>query len=61
MHVEQWVAAAPDRFIAAPFMLEPDTPGLATPRRAYDAGRFSGMGEIWSVALAATGALTLML
>jgi len=44
--VQQWVAAAPDRFIAAPFILQPGKPDLETLRRAYAAGRFSGMGEI---------------
>lgn len=44
--VQQWVGAAPDRFIAAPFILQPGTPDLETLRRAYAAGRFSGMGEI---------------
>jgi predicted TIM-barrel fold metal-dependent hydrolase len=44
--VQQWVAAAPDRFIASPFILQPGTPDLETLRRAYAAGRFGGMGEI---------------
>jgi uncharacterized protein len=44
--VQQWMAAAPDRFIAAPFILQPGKPDLETLRRAYAAGRFSGMGEI---------------
>ena len=44
--VQQWVAAAPDRFIAAPFILQPGKPDVETLRRAYAAGRFSGMGEI---------------
>ena len=44
--VQQWVAAAPDRFIASPFILQPGKPDLETLRRAYAAGRFSGMGEI---------------
>ncbi len=44
--VEQWVAAAPDRFIAAPFILRPGRPDPEMLRRAYAAGRFSGMGEI---------------
>ena len=43
--VQQWVAAAPGRFIAAPFILEPGEPDLETLKRAYAAG-FSGMGEI---------------
>jgi predicted TIM-barrel fold metal-dependent hydrolase len=44
--VQQWVGAAPDRFIAAPFILQPGKPDLETLRRAYAAGRFGGMGEI---------------
>ena len=44
--VQQWVATAPGRFIAAPFILQPGKPDLETLRRAYAAGRFSGMGEI---------------
>lgn len=44
--VQQWVTAAPGRFIAAPFILQPGKPELETLRRAYAAGRFGGMGEI---------------
>jgi uncharacterized protein len=44
--VQQWVAAAPDRFIAAPFILQPGRPDPEMIRREYAAGRFSGMGEI---------------
>ena len=44
--VQQWVAAAPDRFIAAPFILEPGRPDPELLRREYAARRFSGMGEI---------------
>jgi predicted TIM-barrel fold metal-dependent hydrolase len=44
--VEQWRAAAPDRFIAAPFILQPGRPDPETLRRAYAAGRFAGLGEI---------------
>jgi predicted TIM-barrel fold metal-dependent hydrolase len=44
--VQQWVAAAPNRFIAAPFILQPGKPDIETLSRAYAAGRFSGMGEI---------------
>ena len=44
--VRQWVAAAPDRFIAAPFILQPGEPDPEVLRHAYAAGRFSGMGEI---------------
>lgn len=44
--VQQWVAAAPDRFLAAPFILKPGHPDPQTLRRDYAAGRFRGMGEI---------------
>ena len=44
--VSQWVAAAPDRFIPAPFILQPGRPDPERLRREYAAGRFSGMGEI---------------
>ena len=44
--VQRWVAAAPDRFIAAPFILRPGKPDPETLRQAYAAGRFTGMGEI---------------
>lgn len=44
--VQQWVAAAPARFIAAPFILEPGKPDIETLKQAYAGGRFSGMGEI---------------
>jgi len=44
--VHQWVAAAPDRFIPAPFILQPGRPDPQMLRREYAAGRFSGMGEI---------------
>jgi uncharacterized protein len=44
--VQKWVAAAPDRFIAAPFILKPGHPNPQLLRREYAAGRLSGMGEI---------------
>jgi predicted TIM-barrel fold metal-dependent hydrolase len=44
--VEQWVAAAPDRFIAAPFILQPGKPDVGALKGAFAAGRFSGLGEI---------------
>lgn len=44
--VHQWVAAAPGRFIPAPFILQPGRPDPQMLRREYAAGRFSGMGEI---------------
>jgi hypothetical protein len=46
--VQDWVAAAPDRFIAAPFI---EKPGRLTPqmlRQEYAAGRLAGMGQIGS-------------
>jgi predicted TIM-barrel fold metal-dependent hydrolase len=46
--VQDWVAAAPKRFIASPFI---EKPGELTPqmlRKEYAAGRLAGMGEIGS-------------
>lgn len=44
--VQKWVAAAPGRFIAAPFILEAGQPDPETLRKEYAAGRLTGMGEI---------------
>ena len=44
--VQRWVAAAPNRFVAAPFIVQPGRPDPATLRREYVAGRLGGMGEI---------------
>jgi uncharacterized protein len=44
--VQKWMAAAPGRFIAAPFILQPGRPDPQMLRREYAAGRFTGMGEI---------------
>ena len=44
--VQEWVAAAPGRFIAAPFILQVGRPDAEILRREYAAGRLSGMGEI---------------
>jgi hypothetical protein len=44
--VQGSVAAAPGRFIAAPFILQPGRPAPEMLRREYAAGRLSGMGEI---------------
>lgn len=44
--VGKWVAAAPKRFIPAPFIFEPGRPAPETLREAYAAGRFAGLGEI---------------
>lgn len=46
--VRDWVAAAPQRFIASPFI---EAPGELSPemlRQEYEAGRLAGMGEIGS-------------
>jgi uncharacterized protein len=44
--VREWKKAAPERFIASPFILEPDSSKLAKLRSDYLAGNFKGMGEI---------------
>ena len=44
--VQQWVAAAPDRFNPAPIILQPGQPDPQILRGEYAAGRFGGMGEI---------------
>ena len=44
--VQRWVAADPDRFIAAPFILTPGQPDSETLRKEYLAGRLGGLGEI---------------
>ncbi len=44
--VRQWVAAAPGRFIASPFIVEVGRPDPEMLRREYGAGRLNGMGEI---------------
>jgi predicted TIM-barrel fold metal-dependent hydrolase len=44
--VQQWMAAAPGRFVAAPFILKPGQPDPHSLRQAYAAGRFAGLGEI---------------
>ncbi len=44
--LDRWVAAAPDRFIPGPFILHPGEPTIDALRRAYDAGRLKGMGEL---------------
>ncbi|NNF27555.1 MAG: amidohydrolase [Gemmatimonadetes bacterium] len=46
--VQEWAAAAPDRFVASPFI---EAPGDLSPemlRQEYAAGRLGGMGEIGS-------------
>lgn len=44
--VARWVKAAPDRFIAAPFIFEPGKPAADALRQKYAEGFYSGMGEI---------------
>jgi predicted TIM-barrel fold metal-dependent hydrolase len=44
--VQEWVKAAPDRFIASPFIFKVGRPDVETLRRKYAAGLLSGMGEI---------------
>lgn len=41
-----WSAAAPERFIRAPFILMPGKPDVATVREGLKAGEFAGIGEI---------------
>jgi hypothetical protein len=46
--VQEWMSAAPDLFIASPFI---EAPGDLSPemlRQEYEAGRLAGMGEIGS-------------
>jgi uncharacterized protein len=44
--VQEWTAAAPGRFIASPFIVNAGQPDPEVLRRAYEAGRLGGMGEI---------------
>lgn len=44
--VREWVAAAPGRFIPAPFILEPGRPDADTLRQEFAEGRLAGIGEI---------------
>jgi predicted TIM-barrel fold metal-dependent hydrolase len=44
--VQQWVDAAPGRFLAAPFILQPGRPDLNVLKQEYAAGRLHGLGEI---------------
>jgi predicted TIM-barrel fold metal-dependent hydrolase len=44
--VHEWVEAAPDLFVASPFILKAGRPGPEGLRREYVAGRLAGMGEI---------------
>lgn len=44
--IAKWLEAAPDRFIAAPFIFEPGQPKAEDLRQQYKEGFYSGMGEI---------------
>jgi len=44
--IAKWIEAAPDRFIAAPFIFEPGIPDAEELRQKYDEGFYTGMGEI---------------
>jgi predicted TIM-barrel fold metal-dependent hydrolase len=44
--VREWKKAAPDRFIASPFILKPGSPTPAQLRKEYSEGHFGGLGEI---------------
>lgn len=44
--VQQWVDAAPGRFLAAPFILQPGRPDPKVLEQEYAAGRLHGLGEI---------------
>ena len=44
--VRMWVDAGPGRFIPSPFVLQPSESNLEMLRKAYDSGRYEGMGEI---------------
>lgn len=46
--VQEWVAAAPGRFIASPFIEKPGDLSPQMLRQEYAAGRLAGMGEIGS-------------
>jgi len=44
--VRAWTAAEPDRFLPAPFILEPGEPSASALRPLYEAGQLAAMGEI---------------
>ena len=44
--VREWKKAAPEHFIAAPFILKPGSPDPEKLRQEYMSGNLSGMGEI---------------
>ncbi len=45
-NVYRWVDAAPGRFIASPFVGDPDLIDLDGLRKEYEAGRLGGLGEL---------------
>lgn len=44
--LSKWLEAAPDRFIAAPFIIQPGKPMAQELRQKYAEGFYTGMGEI---------------
>ena len=44
--LQQWVDAAPGRFLTGPFILQPGQPDLELLKQEYAAGRLQGLGEI---------------
>ena len=44
--VREWTNAAPERFIASPFILKAGSPAPEVLRQEYEAGRLGGIGEI---------------
>lgn len=44
--IAKWIEAAPDRFIASPFILVPGQPKAEELREKYKNGFYNGMGEI---------------
>ena len=44
--VQKWDQEAPDRFIASPFILEPNASQLEKLKKEYEAGHLHAMGEI---------------
>lgn len=44
--LDEWAAAAPGRFIPAPFVVDPGEHSITELRAAFEEGRLGGMGEI---------------
>ena len=44
--IAKWVKAAPDRFIAAPFIFQPGKPAVEDLKQKIESGFYKGMGEI---------------